>query len=814
MIDCIAEKGAFRSLLLAAICMVMGIDSLSAQSYTDAASSLGIDHFYGDGPNAGGVSFVDFDQDGLDDLSIAGDAGDASSFYHNTGNGFQKITLPGVNDRNQAAKHILWLDYDNDGDLDLYITYFYAVNKLYENQGDLSFVDITEAAGLSTEALPSLGASWVDYDRDGFLDLYILDRRVDEPNQDASNRLYRNLGNGAFTEMTLSAQVADSAKYPFCSTFFDFDMDGWQDVFIAQDLNPYNTLLRNNGDGSFSDWSVRTGAHLPEVAGMGIAVGDCDLNGLLDLYVTNTPKGGSKLLLNNGHGFDEEAQRYGVGFHGFGWSNQFLDYDNDLDMDLYVSGAYVGAEEISSVFYANDNAGAFYTPEDIGFVGDTVESYSNALGDFNNDGYPDIAVVNRHAPTQLWHNSGGDLHWLKISLEGSLSNRDGIGSLIEVWMDGVKYLRPTHCGIGFMGQNSQHQLIGMGTHESADSVCINWPSGHRDVLYSIDANQSLHIVEGSTRNWQPVLQVEGPALVCEGKSLFLSAGIYGKGLQYQWSTGETSPRIAVQESGNYSLTITGAGIDYSGSIEINVENTQTPILDIRSRDLSCFRSNDGELSTTVTGGVGPYYYEWSNGHNGPALSQLAGGEYHLLLADKAGCEIDTTVWITEPDRLSIDIISTASGYAAPQGTAQAIVSGGTLPYYYQWLGTDNPANDGDRVEGLAPGRYQLLVTDANDCQAFAETRIEVITSLVSESQSALNLWPNPAASGRHIQLSGLPAAHYLWEIIDLQGRALSSGSFRGSGKHTIVLPHINPGQYVLQLNSEEGTLRFPLLLRD
>jgi len=243
-----------NTLRLALVCLIVGLPiSVTAQEFSDNALQMGIDYNYGSGPNAGGVSFMDFDQDGLDDLSFAGNTNTPSTFYRNTGNGFEKVNLQGIYDGGFAAKHILWVDFDNDGDLDLYITYFEAINKLYRNEGNNTFTDVSRTAGLSEEALTSLGSSWVDYDRDGFLDLYVLDRRAYGSNAEATNRLYHNEGNGQFTERTLEANVADSSKYPFCSTFFDFDADGWEDVFIAQDLSPFNTLLRNQGDGQFAD---------------------------------------------------------------------------------------------------------------------------------------------------------------------------------------------------------------------------------------------------------------------------------------------------------------------------------------------------------------------------------------------------------------------------------------------------------------------------------------------------------------------------------------------------------------------------------
>lgn len=783
-----------------------------AQSYSDVATQLGITHDYGSSPNAGGVSFFDFDQDGLDDLSFAGDYGSPSAFYRNTGDGFELFTLQGVEQEADAAKHILWLDVDNDGDQDLYITYFEATNRLYRNEGDLQFTDITQEAGLPLAALTSLGASWVDYDRDGLLDLYVLDRRAYGSNANAYNRLFKNTGDGRFTEQTQAAQVTDSAKYPFCSTFFDFDLNGWQDVFIAQDLSPYNTLLYNNGDGTYSDWSIRTGAHLPEVAGMGIAVGDCDQDGRLDLYVTNTPTLGNKLLLNRGAKFEERAEAVGVDFHGFGWSTNFLDYDNDQDLDLYVSGAHVGSDVISSAFYVNDGQGGFSWPDHTGFEGDTVESYSNAIGDANQDGHPDIAVCNREYPSQLWLNSGNSgNHWLKVTLEGTLSNRNGTGSLIEVWVEGQKYIRSTHCGIGFMGQNSQHELIGLGANPQADSVCVNWPSGHRDVLYAIAADQDLHVVEGQHTALSPQLQVEGATRICTGDSVQLSAGIYSRHLNYLWSTGETSPSIFVREPGSYGVTITGDGVHYAASLSVSPEYSPKPTLDIYTEGVSCFEAADGFAEVVPAGGTAPYYIEWDKTVESNVQRNLSGGDYTVHASDAAGCELDTLISITEPDKLRYQITTNPSVNGLPTGRVDLTVTGGTLPYDFEWSG-DLPASSTSSLSGVNPGNYQVLIRDANGCSLSVKLIVNLVTG-IEEVAPRFRAYPNPVAAGRPVHLEGLPTGLERWELLSLQGALLAAGRLQAQNRSIVDIPYLAQGTYILSLSGSDQRYQLPWIIR-
>lgn len=486
------------------VSMCLGVQTvLGQQVFQEAAFQSGIGHSYGTGPSGGGVSLCDFTNDGWDDLTVASEAGDSIYFYQNNQGIFTRIR-PGLAGGTEETKQVLWVDYDNDGDKDLFVTAYNAPNRLYQNDGNLQLTDVTLAAGLPEENLPSYGACWGDYDRDGWLDVYITDRRVVFAEQGTnSNHLYRNKGDGTFEEKTLFAGVADSAKAPFCASFVDVNNDNWPDIYIAQDKSQINTLLKNNGDGTFEDISVSAGADLVMNA-MCVAFGDYDGNGFLDIYVSNTPHG-NKLLRNNGdETFTEVADSAGVGFYSTGWASTFLDIDNDADLDLYVSGMVPGPEpHLSSALYRNEGNGQFSVMQQA-MPGDTVASFGHGVGDVNADGYPDIFVSNTAPyPSHLWRNTGGTNHYIRVQLEGTLSNRDGIGSWIRIYANGQQQIRFTHCGIGFLGQNSNWYSIGLGTATVVDSIVVTWPSGEVDHLENIATDQAIRIIENSS----PVLNV-------------------------------------------------------------------------------------------------------------------------------------------------------------------------------------------------------------------------------------------------------------------------------------------------------------------
>lgn len=569
---------------------------LAAQQYTDVAQSKGIQHHFGLGDFGGGVSFYDFNGDGWDDLTFGTAHGDSVYFYVNQGGNFQKIS-PCPIDFTGEAKQILWADIDNDGDADLFVAGHLSGSHLYENTGNLTLVDITAAAGLDTTAMPTYGASLVDADKDGLLDLYIVNRTLGGFYSPNRNYFYRNLGNLTFQDVTLSIGVADSNKAPFCSSFFDMNNDGWEDLFIAHDKHFYrNVLLKNTGNGFFQDISAAAGVDR-QMDGMCVAIGDINQDNYLDVYVTNT-LGGNSLYLNQGNEtFVDTAAGSGVGVFGTSaWGANFLDYDNDLDLDLYMSSEYIGIAPEPSKLFVNDGTGNFSHPAGLGFVGDTGRSFSNALGDLNNDGWVDIAVSNFDQElSQVWQNSGGNLHWLKVELEGSQSNRDAIGSRIEYWVGGKRYLRTTHCGMGYLAQNSGVEILGMGTFSQVDTLLIYWPNGSLERFYGLCVDQKVKIVEGAGQVPSPQIVAQEGLRLCGGDTLTLDAGIFA---QYQWSTGDTTRYIEVTSTGDYEVRVLDQMGLCANAIPITVIDTFGGTLAI-CEDKTVYLDTAGTASLTV-----------------------------------------------------------------------------------------------------------------------------------------------------------------------------------------------------------------------
>ena len=482
--------------LILAFTLLSISNSISQVTFQDVAEQMGINYTYGVFAYGGGVSFFDFDNDGNDDLSFSSYNSENVYLLKNNTSSFLNIT-PQTNILDTVhSKTILWNDYDNDGDQDLFIANFNSRNSLYKNNGNFSFADVTIESGLKTETQNSTSACIGDYDNDGWTDIYVLSFASNIP-----NTLYHNNGDGTFSDVTVFAGVGDTSKLPLACSFFDYNLDGWCDLYIANDRQGGNTLFKNNGNGTFTDVSFESNTNL-HFDCMGIAIGDYDNDLDLDIYVSNGPDGNG-LLRNNGDGtFTEIAAQLGIQVNKICWGVNFIDLDNDSDLDLFVSvmadsgGIDAGA---SNVLFENLGDGTFAQMINAGFENESAFSFGNAFGDFNNDGFCDIAVMNSTPYLfSLWQNNGTSNNWLKLKLVGTNSNKNGIGNIIEVIAANKHLIRYTQCGSSYLSQNSRTETIGVGELNMIDTVRIKWTSGIVDEYINLNVNQNIICTEGET----------------------------------------------------------------------------------------------------------------------------------------------------------------------------------------------------------------------------------------------------------------------------------------------------------------------------
>ena len=545
--------------------------------FSESAASLGcFNSSYGTGSLGGGVSFFDFDLDGWDDITLASEAGQPLRFFKNNNGFFTEVDL-GINNTFET-KTVQWVDFDNDGDYDFFVTAHLDHNILYENNGQMQFTDVTVAAGLFIEDHYSYGSSWGDYNNDGLLDVFVVTHR--EISAGYYNLLYKNNGDGTFTDVSAAAGILLDTYLSFCSAFMDYDKDGWQDIYVANDRDPVNHMYHNNGDGTFTEVGLATGTNF-SVDAMSTTIDDPNNDGWLDIYVTNTGAG-NLFLENNGDGtFTDLAHMNGTLMESVAWGAVFLDGENNGLKDLYVSAMIddplVG---LTSAYYKNDGSGDFFIPTGVGLYDDHAVSFGNAIGDINNDGLPDIAVLN-YAPNDMFlfkNESAPNNNWIKVNLQGVTSNRQGIGSWIEISVNGERQYNYTLCGEGYLGQNSSYEFFGIGAATTIDYIKVNWLSGIEDIIFDPQINSHITLVEGETLGIEENESTHHFTLYpnpSKGKvTINTSEALVGSTFWVTDMTGRTvfTSEINTQEStfdfdsigsGIYVVTISGNGFTFS-----------------------------------------------------------------------------------------------------------------------------------------------------------------------------------------------------------------------------------------------------------
>jgi enediyne biosynthesis protein E4 len=496
-----------------------------------------------------GAAFLDYDNDGwLDVLVLNGTRlegappGASNRLYKNNRDGtFTDVTEKAGLTRSGWVSAVTVGDYDNDGFDDLFITY-YGHHVLYRNNGNGTFTDVTEKAGLRQSVVRyGSGCTWVDYDRDGRLDVFVatyLDTTLEKlpkpgENQDCRWKgvpvncgprglpagfvqLFHNNGDGTFTDVSRQSGVAAaSGSYPMTAVAADYDNDGWPDIYVACDSTP-SWLFRNQHDGTFRQEALERGVALSEdgleQAGMGIAIGDYDLDGHLDIFKTHFADDTNVLYRNDGKGyFDDVTIRAGVGVETryVGWGTGMLDLDNDGLPDLFlVTGSVYPEVEAKlpaypfrtpRLVFRNLGDGRFeeLIDEAGSGVAATHSSRGCAFGDFDNDGDVDILVINMNEPPSLLRNDvTGSGNWLKVLLVGVKSNRSAIGARITARYGNRTQAQEVTAQSSFYSANDRRLHFGLGAAAKAD-LTIRWPNGATEQVPNVEANHLVVIREGT-----------------------------------------------------------------------------------------------------------------------------------------------------------------------------------------------------------------------------------------------------------------------------------------------------------------------------
>jgi len=495
-----------------------------------------------------GCGWIDYDTDGFLDLYLVNGAATRlykpkhslrSALYRNNGDGsFTDVTeKAGVGAEGLFGMGVAVGDYDNDGFSDLMVL-GYERSMLYRNNRNGTFSDVTSRAGVSNQGKWASSAAWFDYDRDGKLDLAIANyvdwspdknpwcgeqkpgyRGYCHPNKFRGQKptLYQNKGDGSFTDVTEASGVGHHASSGLGIVTFDFDHDGWQDVFIANDANP-NFLFRNNHDGTFSEVALEAGIAVSDngkaEAGMGTDAADINGDGWLDVFITHLDLEHARLYRNLCDGSFEDATftaklAYAT-FRYSGFGTLFLDYDNDGAPDIFMANGHI-LDNIElyhaetryaepKLLYRNNGRGQFENVSDK--LGPDLQlprvSRGAAIADCDNDGDLDVLVSNNGQGPQLLMNNGGNgNHWLEILLVGARSNRDGVGARVKVVAGDLALHDQRKGGRSYQSAHDGRLHFGLGSKSRVDVIEIRWPSGLTETLKNVAADQILTVKEGA-----------------------------------------------------------------------------------------------------------------------------------------------------------------------------------------------------------------------------------------------------------------------------------------------------------------------------
>jgi hypothetical protein len=539
---------------------LLGMTGQRTPEFVDIAAKSGLNDVFYCGSDTsksyiiealgGGVALIDYDNDGyLDAFFVTGSRLEGfppgqepgNQLYKNNRDGsFTRVTKEAGLIQTGWGQGVCAGDYDNDGFIDLFVTYF-GQSRLYRNMGNGRFTDVTALAGIPSEARWASGCAFVDYDRDGKLDLFVanyivFDReKVPPPGVSpncrwkglpvmcgpmglpgGTNQLLHNEGAGRFRDVSATSRIsAVNDRYSLSVTTLDFDHDGWPDIYVAVDSQA-SILYRNNHDGTFTDMAVQAGVAFRddgrEQAGMGSAAGDFRGDGWLGLVKTNFIDDTPNLYRNNGDGsFEDVTRSSGLGRNTMfmGWGTGFLDYDNDGRPDIFMVNGHLYPELESkldnspyrqrSILYRNLDGNKFADVSEQAGPGVMARHSGRglAIGDFDNDGNVDLFVNNMNEVPSLLRNSGSGRRFVSLRLVGTKSNRSAIGARVTVSAGGRKQTQEVRSGSTFMSQSDLRLHFGLGDSENVEKVDIEWPYPNlHESITNVPADRFVTITEG------------------------------------------------------------------------------------------------------------------------------------------------------------------------------------------------------------------------------------------------------------------------------------------------------------------------------
>lgn len=812
-----------------------------------------------------GMSLVDFNLDGLDDLTFADSDGSVVAYAQLPDGGFDLVhTIPGTD----QAQGVAWFDADGDEDLDLMLTRRFSRMELYMRSGE-TLIEEGQDRGLPINSdWEGRGISIADYDLDGDLDVYVC-LYHDGSGSTAENRLFKNDGFGFFEDVTAIAGVGNGVKHSFQAIWFDYDHDGDEDLWVVNDRDIYpNALYQNMGDGSFVDIGLDLGV-AQSIFGMTATVGDFDNDGFMELFCTNIEDEPNLLLDWNGGAYSDESSQMGVDGMRYSWGACFVDADGDMWGDLMVATyRFPNTSPYDNYYYHNalPEAG-FEDLTEAEWPNEQTQLYCVGVCDINQDLAPDVIGFGNMPFVQILRNTTADdllpPNRIAVHLCGTATNRWAIGAEVEVHAGGVVQEQFVSAGSDFMTQQTSTRYFGLADATKVDSLVVRWRGGGREVWYNLAPNADYSFIEGSTT---AQILIEGTACVSDlavATAPFDAPVVRWNGIEV------SSPSIELFESGTYVVECEWMGGLFTWTDSIQWEYAEPHGFAVDWAEPLC-HGEEGVLGWVADEGLSVEFEGESWAPFETNILSQAGAVAFVTVSPETGCSESHSFVLDQPTPLSVVLDYSAAlchgdapgvwvqGYGGtpsyevnwggidsnnlPEGQvdfslsdangcvldslitvvipAPLIVevdvvqedagndasltlniSGGTLPYSVLW----NDGTEGDTVLiGLAQGVYSWVVEDANGCLYLGIQDI-VNLDVLSESDAASSWSLNLTDSGWRIV--GAPLAGDFLEVFSLTGkRAWHSRLVSGSPVEFDSSSF--PSHGVIRIVGVDGVLRF------
>lgn len=814
-----------------------------------------------------GLSVADFNADGLDDITVGNSDGTVLAYLQLPSGGYE---LEHIIDGSEQVQGIAWFDADGDDDLDLLLTRRFAAMQLFLWEED-GLVESAESSGLPiNDTWEARGIAAADYDVDGDVDLYIS-MYHDGTTGLSENLMLKNDGQGFFTDVTAELGIGNGLQHTFQSSWLDFDGDGDLDLWVINDRTIFpNAMYMNHGDGTFSEVGADVGLN-QEVFAMTSTVGDPDNDGEYELFCTNVENDPNVFMDQDDSGFYiENGASLGLDGMQYSWGGCWVDVDGDMDSDLMVATyRFPNTSPYKNYYYDNQNGGATFTDAtEENWPNNQTQLYSLGACDFNQDLAPDVVALGNGPYLQMLQNatveepeSNGRL---VVQLCGTFSNRWAIGAEIKVHSGGVSQLQLVSCGTDYVTQQSWRRYFGLGNAEVVDSIEVDWPSGLHEMWYDVPVGSDLRLIEGSTSaglsysgsdcagdsSWLtfplPCPDIEVNGLMVVGDSMLIEEdGMYAvncswMGGLFQWSDTlyweQQEPHVlsiqwteplCYNEPGSLgwqtdsTFTVDLGGTNFSSSVQnlsvVGGELTLTTLDSIgacsqlhhftldQPLELELYilyepalcDEDSAQAFAAGYGGTPNYVLNWENVN--PLM--LPEGTVSMHLEDANGCTVDSSIVVEIPDPLTCDVIVTHEDVGG-DGALELNPAGGTPPYEVLW----NTGADSDTViTGLSAGLYSWVLQDANGCLLLGLQ--DLINVGIEEGLQGANGWLSRGSQGLWLHCGRPWPSPLQVDFYDLKGSVVFSGTIDSADRHHWSW-NVLPLHGVLWVHDTQGTTYF------